>query len=90
MAKAFSTSAPVPEPMGAVGLDWTGVRAYAEKAIKLIQDHGHEFLDMIDAGFRAFKAITSRDMLGIFAALNDVTVDLQKLIAAIKDEFGIE
>lgn len=88
-AKAFSTSAPPTVEMTAVALDWTGVKTYAEKAIKLIQDHGDEFIDMIDAGFRAFKAVTGRDFAGIFTALNDAQRNLQVIIAAIRTEFGI-
>lgn len=89
MNAPFTTSAPCPPAMAAVGLDWSGVKTFAEKSIRLIQDHGAEFLDLIDAGFRAFKAVTSRDFLGIFAAMTDANRDLNAIIAAIKDEFGL-
>lgn len=90
MKGAALLAAPVPQEMTAVGLDWTGVVAYARGAIRFLQDHGDTAIDAIEAGFRAFKAITARDMMGIFAALSEVTVDVQKLIAAIREEFGLD
>lgn len=89
MATKFSTTAPVPATMTAVSLDWSGVKVYAEKSVKLLQDHGAEFIDLIDMGFRAFKAVTARDFVGIFAAINAAQRDIQAIIAAIQAEFGI-
>lgn len=88
-AAAFAAMTSTPE-MAAVGLDWTGVYAFAEQAVQLVQDHGDKFLSLLRNGFKAFQAITGRDFMGIFAALNAASVDLQELIAAIKEEFGIE
>lgn len=89
-AAAVPPAVPPATPMMAgVGLDWSGVRTFAERSIRLVRDHGPEFLDMIEAGFKAFKAITGRGFVGIFAAINDVNRDLNAIIAAIKDEFGI-
>lgn len=88
-AKVFSTAAPPTAAMSAVALDWSGVKVFAEKAVKLIQDHGDEFLDLVDSGFRAFKSVTGRDMLGIFTALSDAQRDLQAIIAAIQLEFAL-
>lgn len=76
--------------MAAVGLDWSGVQAFAEKSIRLLQQHGPEFLDLLDAGFKAFSAITNHNFVAIFTELNRATVDVNKLIAAIKEEFNIE
>lgn len=89
MPAAFASMA-VPAPMAAVGLDWSGVVAYARGAIRFLQDHGETAIHAVEAGFRAFKAITQRDMMGIFAALSEVTVDVQKLIEAVREEFGLE
>ncbi len=89
MAQKFSTTAPIPAAMHKVGLDWSGVRTYAEKSIKLIQEHGDEFTDLIENGFKAFAAVTGRDFVGIFAALNAAQKDLQAIVAAIKAEFEI-
>ncbi len=89
MSEKFCTTAPLPATMKAVGLDWSGVRVYAAKSIKLIQDHGDEFLDLIDAGFKAFTAVTGRDFVGVFAAINAAQRDLQAIIAAIKLEFDL-
>lgn len=87
-AAAFASMEANPE-MEAVGLDWSGVYSFAEQAIQLVQDHGDKFLSLLRNGFKAFQAITGRDFMGIFTALNAATVDLQALVQAIKDEFGI-
>lgn len=71
------------------GFDWSKVIDYAKKSVKLLQEQGDTIVDIIQAGFIGIKAITNRDMLGIFAALSDVAVNTQKLIDAIKLEFGL-
>lgn len=89
--KGAALMAMPPTPMMAgVDLDWSGVIAYARGAIRFLKEHGDTAIDALEAGFRAFKAITGRDMMGIFAALSELTVDVQNLIAAIREEFGIE
>lgn len=75
--------------MAAVGLNWSGVLTYARKAVTLLQENGDEFIDMIDAGFRAFKALTGKDYVTLFAALNDVNRNARTVIAAIKAEFDL-
>lgn len=76
--------------MAAVGLDWVGVETFARKAVKLLQEHGSEFVDMIAAGFRAFRAVTNRDFPAVFLAINEIVVDVNKLATAIREEFGLE
>lgn len=88
-AQVFSTTAPVPPMMATVGLSWEGVLDFAKKSIKLIQDQGSTFLDLIENGFKAFKAVTGRDFIGVFAAIQQAGGDLQKIIEAIKAEFNI-
>lgn len=89
MPHAFNAAAPPTPPMAAVGLDFSGVLTYARKAVDLIQQHGDDVLDMLAAGFRAFAAVTGRDMIGVLAALSDANRSGQVVVAAIQAEFGI-
>ena len=85
----FSASAPPTPVMQSVGLDFTGVLAFARKCVKLIEEHGDEFLDLIESGFRAFQAVTGRDFAAILAEIGNVNRSLTKIVDAIKAEFGI-
>lgn len=75
--------------MAAVGLSFGSVLDYARRAVRLLQEHGDEFLDLVDAGFRAFKALTGRDYATLFNALNDVNRNARTVIDAIRAEFAI-
>lgn len=75
--------------MASVGLNFGSVTAFARKAVKLLQEHGDDFLDLVDSGFRAFKAVTGRDYATLFVALNDVNRNAQTIVAAIRAEFGL-
>jgi hypothetical protein len=85
----LTASTPPTPAMASVGLDFSGVLAFARKAVKLIEDHGDEFLDLIEAGFRAFQAVTGRDFAAILTEMNNVNRDLTAIVAAIRAEFNI-
>lgn len=95
MAKAttppvpFATSAPPTAEMQAVGMSFLDVQEFAQHLLTLLQTQGQTVLDIVATGVRLIKAVTTRDMLGIFTELSKASVDIQALIAAIKLEFGI-
>lgn len=82
-------STPPTQAMQAVGLSFVDVIGYARKAVQLLQDHGDEFIDLVDAGFRAIKAVSGKDFPALFVALNDVNRNAQTIIDAIKQTFNI-
>lgn len=86
--QVFASTPPTPA-MGAVGLSFSGVLEFAKKSVKLLQDHGDEVIGLVDAGFRAFKAVTGKDFATLFLALNDANRNAQAIIDAVKAEFGI-
>lgn len=83
----FGASNPM---MTAVGLSWSGVEAFGRKSVKLLQEHGYEFIDLISSGMRAIAAISERDFAKVLFELNQASVNLSRLIAAIKEEFFLE
>lgn len=85
----FNTAAPCTDPMIAAGIDWLGVKAFAEDSINLIQNHGDVFKDMITTGFKAFTAITGRDYGTILVCLQQEKIDVEAAVAAIKTEFHL-
>jgi hypothetical protein len=79
-----------PSPlMGAVGLSFIDVVGYARTAVDLIREHGHSVVDALEAGFKAFAAISNRDLVGFLAALSEAKGDIEKVIAAIRDAFDV-
>lgn len=85
----FNTAMPCTDPMVACGIDWLGVKAFAEDSINLIQNHGDVFKDMIATGFKAFTAVTGRDYATILSCLQQEKLDVDAAIAAIKLEFHL-
>lgn len=83
-------SAPPTQAMQQVGLSFIDVIGYAKKSVQLLQEHGDEFIGMIDAGFRAFQAITGRNYPALFDALNDVNRNTRSVIDAIRQTFNIK
>lgn len=84
------TAAAPPTPMmAAVGLNWSDVFEYAKTAVRLIQANGDDVIDAFAAGFRAFAALGSRDFLALFAAVGDANRSAQKVVDAIRQEFGL-
>lgn len=75
--------------MAKMGISFLSIEGYAKKALDLLRAHGDDFIGVVDAGFRAFMALTTRDFPTLFAALNDANKNADSLIAAIKAEFGI-
>ena len=75
--------------MASAGLSFVDVLSVAQHVVKLLESQGQACLDIVAASLKLIKAVSGRDMLGCFAALREVTDDVTKLIAAVKEEFGI-
>lgn len=76
--------------MGSVGLSWLDLKSYAEHLVHLLQTEGDTAIDAVDTAIRLVKAVTGRDFVAVFAALQQEQKDIQQIIAAVKAEFGIE
>ena len=76
--------------MASVGFSWVDVDVQAKHVIKLLQEHGDSALNVVYGIVKLIKLATSRDLLGVFAQLNQSTVDIQALIQAVKDEFKVD
>lgn len=75
--------------MAKVGLTFASIEDYARKAVDLLKAHGDDVLGLVDAGFRAFMALSTRDFPTLLAALNDVNKNATTVYTAIVAEFGI-
>lgn len=75
--------------MAQAGLSFDSLMTYARKTIELLQTTGDEFLDLAEQGFKMWNAISSRDLSGILAAFAAGQRDVEVIIKAIRDEFGI-
>jgi hypothetical protein len=89
MKAAVYAQMPPTDQMVAAGFGFPDLIDYAQKAVDLLQAHGDEVVDLLRTGFRLWTAISGRDLMGIMLELNKATVDVQKLIAAIRNEFGL-
>ena len=87
-AALYAALPPTPE-MVAAGFGFPDLIDFAQKAVDLLQAHGDEVVDILRTGFKLWTAISGRDLMGIMTELNNVVVDVQALIAAIRQEFGL-
>lgn len=85
---AYGSLPPTPM-MATVGLSFGGLVEFARKAVHLLQTTGGEFIDLLETGFKLWSAISSRDLGGILRAFSDGRRNVEAIIAAIKEEFGI-
>lgn len=85
---AYASQPPTPQ-MQAVGLSFGDVVDYAQQAVDILQKHGDAAVGLLRTGFKLWVAISGRDFLGIMTELNKAVVDVQALIKAIQDEFGV-
>lgn len=76
----------VPNPVGFALVD---VTALAQHVVHLLQTQGDLAIGVVTGILKLIKAATAKDMLSVFAQLNQSVVDIQALIAAVKEEFGI-
>lgn len=74
--------------MAAAEFSWVDVEVQVKHAIDLLQEHGHHVINVVTGVMKLIRLATQRDLLGVFTQLNAVAVDVEKLIAAIKEEFN--
>jgi len=75
--------------MAKVGVNWLDIKGFAEHLIHLLQTEGETAIDLVDTSIRLVQAVTGRDYVAIFAALQKGQRDVTEIIAAVKAEFGI-
>lgn len=101
MAKEMKAAAyaamPPTEQMVAAGFGFPDLIGYATNAVDFLEKHAagsieilRDSVELLRTGFRMWGWISQRDFMSIMLELNKATVDVQALIQAIKDEFGIE
>ncbi len=78
------------EPMLAVGLTFPDVLGIAQHVVNLLETQGENCLDIVKGMLKLIKAVSGRDMLGIFNSLGELRGDVAELIVAVKAEFGLE
>ena len=86
---AYASLPPTAQMMGA-GLSFGSLVEWARKAVNLLQTTGDTFVDLLEDGFRMWQAISSRDLSGILAAFASGKDNVEIIVKAIKDEFGID
>lgn len=89
-SKPFKTKAPIPPLMKAVKLNWLSILGMAEHCVNILQSEGETVLDIVRGIMKMIQAVSERDLFTIFAQLNKTTADVNKVVDAIKKEFGIE
>lgn len=75
--------------MDKVGFSWIDVNDVVEHVIRLLESQGDTAVAIVRRLLKLVKAVTDRDLLAIFTLLNDTVVDVKKVIAAVKAEFGL-
>ena len=87
MSDLFLTAAPTPL-MASVNLSWLGVVDTVEHILNLLESQGQAAVGIARNLLKLVAAVSSRDMIAVFAIANETYVDVAALIAAIKAEFG--
>lgn len=72
-----------------VGLSLDEVKGLAQHAVNLLESHGEHAVNTAVGILRLVRFAAARDMLGVFAQLNQTSVDVKALIAAVRAEFGL-
>jgi type IV secretory pathway VirB2 component (pilin) len=73
-----------------VGLSWPGVESAVQHALNLLQGPtAATCIDIVKTLMVGIQAATGKDLVGVFAAMNQERVDITALVAAIKAEFDL-
>lgn len=62
---------------------------YGQKAINVLKVAGDAGIDLVRQSMVMYKAVTSKDLIGIFTALDNGKRDVTAIMEAIKAEFDI-
>jgi hypothetical protein len=85
---AYATAPPTPT-MATYGLSFYDVVEYAKYAIKWLQEEGDNVVGVLEATFKAWSAVTSRDLTGVLAAFAKGKGHVEEIIDSIRREFGL-
>lgn len=85
----INTKQAVKEPPLVANFDFGQFVDYGQKALHVLQKAGDAGIDLVKQSMVMYKAITKKDMVGIFTALNDGKRDVTAIMDAIKAEFNI-
>jgi hypothetical protein len=86
---AYASLPPTPQMMGA-GLSFDRLVVWARKAVELLREHGDTAIDVVEDVFKLWQSISNRDLTGVLAAFASGQRNVEKIIEAIRNEFGIE
>jgi hypothetical protein len=86
---AYASLPPTPMMMGA-GLSFDRLVVWARKAVELLREHGDTAIDVVEDVFKLWQSISNRDLTGVLAAFASGQRNVEKIIEAIRNEFGIE
>jgi len=86
---AYASLPPTPQ-MQSVGVSFGSLVAFARKAIDLLQEHGDTIIDTVEDVFRVWQGVSNRDLTGVLAAFASGQRNVEKIIEAIRNEFGID
>lgn len=86
MAKPAMMTTP---QMETVGLDWFGVNGVVQHVIHLLETEGPQAAKVCADILKLVNGVVPFDLTAIISALMAGSVDVQKLIADIRIEFGI-
>ena len=85
----FSSTMVATVPMQAIGINWPGVKDAIQHAIHLLETKGPTAVATVKVIMVGVQALTKKDYVGVFLALQEVSTDVQTLIDAIKAEFDL-
>lgn len=76
-------------PAKKIQFSWSDVEVQARHVIHLLETEGERAIRIVKSTITIIYCVSNRDMVGVFVELNKVSVDVQALIKAIKDEFNL-
>lgn len=84
------TAEETPTPvMGFFGINLDNIQEIVNHVINLLESQGQEAVSVVNGIMKVLRAVTGRDMTGVFTALSEVTDDVTDIITAVKEEFGL-
>ncbi len=86
----FNANAPLTDQMRGASIDWFNLKQYAIDSINVLQRTGDNMKSMVITGFKMAAAISGHDYGTILTCLQQEKLDLEAVIAAIKEEFHLE
>jgi hypothetical protein len=86
---AYASLPPTPM-MQSYGVSFGGLVAFARQAVEWLRENGDTVIDVIEDGFRLWQGVSNRDLSAILAAFASGQRNVEKIIEAIRNEFGLE